>query len=308
MFEVRLEHPTDIDGWREQARALIARQIAPKLIVWRVGDDPPDLFAPQSFAAFGDTPALVVPRRFFELASTVIRHRQPARFSLLYRLLWRITRGERRLLAVLSDPDVVRAEAMARAVHRDVHKMKAFVRFRSTAVEGAEHFVAWFEPQHFIVERVGPFFVRRFAGMPWSILTPDCSAYWDGERLSFGPGTDRSEVPSEDALAEIWRRYYASIFNPARVKLKAMKGQMPVRYWKNLPEARLIAPLAAGASRRMQVMFDAQPERARRTASSISDQRISGRVENSDPVNMDTKPESGSSEFPCLRQPRQLGN
>jgi DNA polymerase len=39
-----------------------------------------------------------------------------------------------------------------------------------------------------------------------------------------------------------------------------MKGQMPVRYWKNLPEARLIAPLAAGASRRAQAMLATHPE------------------------------------------------
>jgi DNA polymerase len=126
--------------------------------------------------------------------------------------------------------------------------MKAFVRFRSTEDEGVEHFIAWFEPRHFIVERAAPFFAQRFAGTLWSILTPDRSAHWDGERLSFGPGTDKPEEPTEDALADVWRRYYASIFNPARLKLKAMKGQMPARYWKNLPEARLIAPLAAGAS------------------------------------------------------------
>jgi DNA polymerase len=219
---------------------------------------------------------LLVPRRFAELADSIICHRHPARFSLLYRLLWRLTRGERRLLAILTDPDVMRAEAMARSVHRDLHKMKAFVRFRSTQEEGAEYFIAWFEPQHFIVERVGPFFAQRFAGMLWSILTPDRSAHWDGERLSFGPGTNKSEVPSEDALADVWRRYYASIFNPARLKLKAMKGQMPVRYWKNLPEARLIAPLAAGASRRAQAMLATHPEQWCQAARAISGEQSSG--------------------------------
>jgi uracil-DNA glycosylase len=27
-------------------------------------------------------------------------------------------------------------------------------------------FIAWFEPEHWIVDRIPPFFVRRFAGMP----------------------------------------------------------------------------------------------------------------------------------------------
>lgn len=280
MFDVALAHPTDLDGWRAQARTLIARQIAPEAITWRIRGEAQDLFTHQSASALSeapsDAPALVVPRRFVELSRAVICHRQPARFSLLYRLLWRLTRGERRLLAILTDPDVVRAAAMAQSVHRDVHKMKAFVRFRSTEEEGAEHFIAWFEPQHFIIERVGPFFAQRFAGILWSILTPDRCAHWDGERLSFGPGMDKQEVPSEDALADVWRRYYASIFNPARLKLKAMKGQMPVRYWKNLPEARLIAPLAASAGRRTQAMLATHPEQSSQAVRAIAGGQSSG--------------------------------
>lgn len=289
MLDVVLAHPTDLDGWRAQARALIARQIAPNAMAWRVSGEVPDLFAHKTADASGVASPLVVPRRFAELAGSVICHRHPARFSLLYRLLWRITRGERRLLAILTDPDVVRAEAMAKSVRRDLHKMKAFVRFRSTQEEGAEHFIAWFEPQHFIVERVGPFFAQRFAGMLWSILTPDRSAHWDGERLSFGPGTDKSEVPSEDGLADVWRRYYASIFNPARLKLKAMKGHMPVRYWKNLPEARLIAPLAAGAGGRTKAMLATHPEQSRQAALAISGERSSGRHVICNMLKMNTK-------------------
>ena len=62
---------------------------------------------------------------------------------------------------------------MEKAVRRDIHKMHAFVRFRKIGEGGDERYVAWFEPEHFIVERNAPFFVRRFTGMRWSILTPD---------------------------------------------------------------------------------------------------------------------------------------
>ena len=59
----------------------------------------------------------------------------------------------------------------------------------------------------------------------------------------------KSDAPSEDRLEETWRRYYASIFNPARLKVKAMQAEMPKKYWRNLPEASLIKPLIAGAER-----------------------------------------------------------
>ncbi len=260
MLDARLEHPTDLAGWRTHARACIARGIAPEAIAWRVGGAPPDLFTSAAAGARpGDAPALIVPRRFITLARCVICHRQPARLALLYRLLWRITGGERRLLDIAADADVRRAQAMAQSVRRDSHKMQAFVRFRSTRIDGAERFLAWFVPQHFIVERVGPLFARRFAGMPWSILTPDRSAHWDGAHLTFDRGTDRLDMPSEDALAAVWLRYYAGTFNPARVNLKAMQAQMPRRYWQDLPEARLIASLARSAGASPPAMAVAPP-------------------------------------------------
>ena len=138
---------------------------------------------------------------------------------------------------------------MAKAVRRDEHKMHAFVRFREVGREQKSHFVAWFEPEHHIVELAAPFFARRFADMPWSILTPDVCAHWDGHAVSITPGV--SQVRGADAgpaggdLAALLRR----IFNPARLKVKAMQNEMPRKYWRNLPEASLIKPLIESAER-----------------------------------------------------------
>ena len=173
---------------------------------------------------------------------------------MLYRLLWRL-RGHPHLLDAATDPDVAQITVMARAVHRDEHKMHAFVRFREVGREQSAHYVAWFEPEHHIVELAAPFFARRFADMPWSILTPDACAHWDGHAVSITPGVGKAEAPTEDRLEETWRRYYASIFNPARLKVKAMQTEMPKKYWRNLPEASLIKPLIAGAERATDTMI-----------------------------------------------------
>ena len=130
---------------------------------------------------------LKVPREFVERAETVFCHSDPERFAFLYRLLWRL-RSEPNLLKIASDPDIRRFEAMEKAVRRDIHKMRAFVRFRKIGEGDDERYVAWFEPEHFIVERNAAFFVRRFTGMRWTILTPYASASWDGENLAIGPG------------------------------------------------------------------------------------------------------------------------
>ena len=185
-------------------------------------------------------------------------HRSGERFALLYRLLWRLGDAPE-LLDLASDPDVARARDMARAVSRAAHKMKAFVRFRLVEDAAEETYVAWFEPAHRVTQATAPFFQRRFANMCWSILTPDVCAHWDRSRLSFTPGADPADAPREDALEEYWRTYYASIFNPARLKTAAMQREMPKRYWRNLPEALLIPELVATAEARADNMVRQQP-------------------------------------------------
>ena len=118
------------------------------------------------------------------------------------------------LIDVATDPDVAQIAEMAKAVHRDEHKMHAFVRFREIGREPKSHFVAWFEPAHHIVELAAPFFARRFADMAWSILTPDVCAHWDGHAVSITPGVaqGRGAVrrPARRNLAHLLRQHLQS--------------------------------------------------------------------------------------------------
>ena len=77
-----------------------------------------------------------------------------------------------------------------------------------------ERYVAWFEPDHHILEAETGFFIRRFAALRWSILTPEASAHWDGETLRMGPGGSRAEAPPDDAHEELWRAYYRASSTP----------------------------------------------------------------------------------------------
>jgi probable DNA metabolism protein len=250
-----LESETDFNGWRKSARALILNNVSPSDVTWSVQGNSPELFEPSAIAPPSDPHStFTVSAKFVELAQSIILNRNPERFALLYRLLWRL-RGNPDLLLVATDPDVSFIAAMAKAVHRDQHKMHAFVRFREVGQGETSRFIAWFEPEHHIVEATAPFFARRFAGMAWSILTPEACAHWDGHAITITAGVGKAEAPSEDRLEQTWRTYYASIFNPARLKVKAMQTEMPKKYWRNLPEASLIKPLIAGAERAASAMI-----------------------------------------------------
>lgn len=258
MRTVLLQSLNDFDEWRGQARELLRAGIAPEDVIWRDPLSEAGLFEQgEQVQQVGEVrPVGAVPPGFIELAPKVLCHSDPERFDLLYRLLWRL-QADRGVLEIASDPDIVRLTRMASAVQRDSHKMKAFVRFKSIADDsGLERFVAWFEPDHYVLERTAPFFARRFTGMMWAIITPYRSVYWDGESLAFGEGGTKADVPSDDAVEEDWKTYFASIFNPARLKVAMMKSEMAVKYWRNLPEAELIAPLIRGAREAEQIMIE----------------------------------------------------
>ena len=175
---------------------------------------------------------------------------------MLYRVLWRITHGEPQLLKVATDDDVYSLHEMQKSISRDVHKMKAFVRFRKVVNSaGRDLFIAWHRPDHRIVRLAAPFFARRFPEMLWTILTPDESVSWDRQELIYGPGAPISDAPDGDTLEELWKTYYASIFNPARVKVAMMKREMPVRHWATLPETELIEGLLQQAPERVRDMI-----------------------------------------------------
>ena len=254
MYGVVLDDASDFDEWRTKARALLLAGVDPRDVAWR-GEG---LFEGVALPPPRDIALPAVPRAFLDLAAVVLTHSDERRHAVLYRMLWRLTHGEKGLLSIATDDDVIWAHTCARQVNRDAHKMKAFVRFREVTTEDGSVYVAWFEPAHDIVRRVAPFFVRRFTGMRWSLLTPSRTAHWDGATLSFGPGASREDAPTDDALEDLWRTYYASIFNPARLKVDAMRREMPVKYWKNLPEARLIPELVRDALPRMQAMVEKQ--------------------------------------------------
>jgi DNA polymerase len=260
-----LASETDWPGYRQAARALLAALVPPEDVCWLTPMTAQSALFPKATDAKTPDPAahhamdFIVPPGFIALCQVIVLHADPERFALLYRLLWRLVH-EPGLRHDPLDPDRVKAQDMVRAVRRDMHKMKAFVRFRPIPRPGeAPLHVAWFEPEHHIVEAVAPFFMRRFAQMQWAILTPERSVRWDGKALAYGAGAQRRDAPPPDAGEALWLTYYASIFNPSRLNLPAMRSEMPRKYWHNLPEAGLIRSLAEDALARSDRMIEAPP-------------------------------------------------
>ena len=260
------------DGWLAAAMEQLAERRKPSDLLWTETTAEqsclPGLFADDPDSSPPRNPSVrssrcpPVPKDFRSILTAVASHRDDRKWSRLYSVLYRLTTTEPRLLAVEVDEDVAGLLAMQRQVQRDVYRMKAFVRFRRVATGPEEHYIAWHQPDHPVLPLAVPFFAERFAALRWSILTPDTSAHWNGETVRFGPGVTQREAPTADTLEAAWRTYYAATFNPARINPVAMQAQLPGRFWKGLPESRLIAPLTQTVGANLAQVMDSRQHMA----------------------------------------------
>ncbi|WP_304615978.1 UdgX family uracil-DNA binding protein [Paracoccus sp. (in: a-proteobacteria)] len=255
MICVTLPRFARFEAWRAVARDLASARIPPPEVTWADPDTPPDLFGAEPPPPPGQH-KVTATQDFLQLARQAASHSDPERWALLYAALIR-AQDDRRFLSNPADPMLDRLSRMAKSVRRDIHKMHAFVRFHELPSEGPRRrFAAWFEPEHPILEAGTPFFAKRFADMDWLIATPEGIARFMGGAIEYAPPEPRPDLP-DDHSHDLWQTYFANIFNPARIKTQAMRSEMPLKYWKNLPETRLIPDMLADAPRRVQAMREA---------------------------------------------------
>ena len=205
MLQVRLHGETDWEGWRAAARSLALEGVPPEQVDWGVSGGDPKLPA----QAVG---TLTVPRSLISLASMALQARAPARFDLLYRLVWRAHAGERPM-EDMQDAEVRRARGLAFAVRAEQHRMRTQIRY----LRVGEDYVGWYEPAHFVLPANAQLLARQFAGLRVAILTPDGSAFWtDGSTVRFGDGVEGAAVPDDEALAAYYRGYGGEMGNSAQ--------------------------------------------------------------------------------------------
>jgi DNA polymerase len=249
-------------GWREAARGLLQQGVAPHQVNWLGDGDAGGLFdhAPVSVSTPSEAPAPRIPKQLLELLQSAARFRIADRWSLLYRILWRVAQGDRAAM-LPGDIDGSVLHKRLKAVRRETHHLHAFLRFhpRPENAEGPQ-LVAWHEPVHDILRSASGHFAERLGRSTWLIATPDDGVYWDGQRLHHhrpcpSEWQRLAQAPEDDGEA-LWLAYYGSTFNPARLNRSALLNNLPVRFWKNLPEGPLIPQLMsqarAGAQRNGQ--------------------------------------------------------
>lgn len=138
----------------------------------------------------------------------------------------------------LNEPAVISARDAYKKVTTEAHHFKGFLRF----MEGTNGvYYAPFEPDNNILELIVPHFTARLKNQPFVIHdvkrriaalynTKECVITTTDEKVS----VNLSKY--EQAFQNLWKEYYNSVNVSQRPHEKQMKGYMPVRYWKYMPE------------------------------------------------------------------------
>ncbi len=145
----------------------------------------------------------------------------------------------------LSNSAVRDVRNAAKFVHRETHRMKAFVRFKLTN-DGL--FYAMVEPDCNVLPLIVSHFKNRYADQRWLIYDTKrrYGIYYDLETVS-DVQLKFSQTSSNDSLTSIlderelffqdmWRKYFGAVNIKARKNMRLHIQHMPKRYWKNLIE------------------------------------------------------------------------
>ncbi len=158
------------------------------------------------------------------------------RAFLYLRLLVRRRAPVRRMHA---EPIVADALDIVHQVRQEVHRFTGFLRFSETS---GGILYAPYAPDNDITEYLLPHFRARFPRLPFVIhdVRREKACLYNGREAMTVP-LPKGEISLSDdqaAFESLWRDYYAATDIPGRRRLKQMRGYMPVRYWKFMPEKK----------------------------------------------------------------------
>ena len=144
-------------------------------------------------------------------------------------------------------PDVLAISQTAQKVHREKHRMEAFVRFQKT---GDGIYYAHIEPDFDVLPLLPEHFQNRYADQRWIIydLKRKYGLYYDLEKteeIELAEAQHMSIVnalpsdlldPKEELYMLLWQDYFKSTNIQARRNTRLHVRHVPRRYWKYLSE------------------------------------------------------------------------
>jgi len=163
-----------------------------------------------------------------------------------FRLICRIFTAGPDILQNFGDDDVICFSLTLKKVHRERHRMKAFIRFQKSS-DGL--FFSVVEPDFDVLPLIAGFFRNRYADQSWLIwdnkrkygllydkITVSPVQLSPEEKTALTTGITLSLDERDEHFQHLWKQYFQSTNIEARKNLKLHLRHVPRRYWKYLTE------------------------------------------------------------------------
>ena len=167
----------------------------------------------------------------------ILRSNETEKDQIAFLYLRLLVQEKRPVRTMLSEKCVRDAMDVRQRVSFEIHRLKGFLRFRET-VSGV--FYSPCAPDHNILDLLMPHFIERFKIVPFVIHNTkrNLAGVYNGNEWLVTHAKDAEIMISEqeDGFTRLWKKYYDTVYIPARKNDRQMKAYMPVRYWKFMPE------------------------------------------------------------------------
>ena len=157
--------------------------------------------------------------------------------DLLFRYIRYAFESEKPINQNYSHEAVLSVSQIAKKVHREKHRMEAFVRFKLTK---DKLYYAVVEPDFNVLPLIINHFRKRYADQCWMIydVKRKYGIHYDLKTVTnvtvdLNEGVDDEDEPF---FQELWKNYFRSVNIPSRKNMKLHIRHMPLRYWKFLIE------------------------------------------------------------------------
>ena len=147
-----------------------------------------------------------------------------------------------------SHPDVLSVQQTSRKVHREKHRMEAFVRFQLSK-DGL--YYCLIQPDFNVLPLISKHFEKRYADQRWLIYDSrrKYGLYYNLETveeisMQFSEDLNNKKAllniidEKEELYQTLWRQYFSSVNIAARRNMKLHIQHMPKRYWRWLTEKK----------------------------------------------------------------------
>lgn len=169
----------------------------------------------------------------------VLRSCDPLKEQISFRYIKKLMGAKTKISKMLSLPEVIEFNDIAYKVTGETHRLKGLLRFMESA-NGILY--APYTPDNNITDILMEHFSERLKNERFVIhdLKRKIAGMYDGHNCILGYAGEAEIYLSEyeRAFENLWRKYYKSVNIESRPHEKQMKGSMPVRYWKFLPEKK----------------------------------------------------------------------